>query len=157
MMYAGKSLLDSPYRDAVRLLHVEAKAIELLCHLMVESRESGDSSIRNSSENDSWQLHLARRTLASKLDATQRIRDIARTVGMSESKFKRAFKAQFGVTVSDYRLECRMRHALGLLRGKRVSVGEAAYEVGYRHQTSFAAAFRLFFGFSPRDARNKMN
>ena len=86
-----------------------------------------------------------------------RICDVARTVGMSESKLKRAFKARFGVTVFEYGLECRMRHALELLRCKKMPVGQVAFAVGYRHQTSFASAFRDFFGFLPSSARTDMH
>lgn len=155
LLYIARSILENPYSSSLRLLYVEAKASELLCHLISES-QLGSFSHGYSSESDS-RLHIARQMLASKLRDPPRIVEVARAVGMSGSTFKRAFKARFGMTVFDYRLECRMRHALGLLRAKRVSVGEAAYEVGYRHQTSFSAAFRQFFGFVPRDARNKMH
>jgi AraC-like DNA-binding protein len=37
-----------------------------------------------------------------------------------------------------------------------LSVGQVAHAVGYRHQTSFAAAFKEHFGFSPREARTKV-
>jgi AraC-like DNA-binding protein len=76
---------------------------------------------------------------------------------MSESKLKRTFKARFGATVFDYGLECRMRHALELLRCRRMSVGQVAYAVGYRHQTSFTSAFFQFFGFLPSKARTDMH
>jgi len=78
------------------------------------------------SESESRQLDVARRMLATQLSTPLRIGDIARAIGMSDSKLKRTFKARFGVTVFDYGLECRMRHALELLRCKRMSVGQVA-------------------------------
>jgi AraC-like DNA-binding protein len=36
-------------------------------------------------------------------------------------------------------------------------VGQVAYAVGYRHQTSFASAFKDFFGFLPSKARTEMH
>ena len=78
---------------------------------------------------------------------------LARRVGMSESKLKRAFKERFGTTVFEYGLECRMRHALELLRADSVSICQVAESVGYQHQTSFTAAFRDHFGFLPSEAR----
>src|SRR5207244_206769 len=33
LLYIGKSLLESPYRHGIRLLHAEAKALELLCEV----------------------------------------------------------------------------------------------------------------------------
>lgn len=156
LMYVGKSLLDSPYREGVRLLHAEAKALELLCEVLTTAKEA-ELSARVISESEGRQVELARRKLATDLSAPVRIGDIARAIGMSESKLTRVFKERFGVTVFEFRLECRMRHALELLRCKRMSVTQAAYAVGYRHPTSFAAAFQEFFGFAPSKARSGLN
>lgn len=157
LMYIGKSLLESPYRRGIRVLHAEAKALELLCEVMADAQQEDTRLHPVTSEIEHRQIDAARRLLADNLNAPPRIRDIARAVGMSESKLKRTFKMRFGITVFDYGLEYRMRHALELLRCKRMSVGQVAYAVGYRHQTSFAAAFQQFFGFLPSKARSNMH
>jgi len=157
LMYVGKSLLDSPYREGVRLLHAESKALELLCEVLTAAREEVFTPHGVTSETEARQVELARRKLGTELSAPVRLADIARAIGMSESKLTRVFKECFGITVFDYRLECRMRHALELLRCKRVSVTQVAYAVGYRHPTSFAAAFQEFFGFSPSKARTGLH
>lgn len=95
--------------------------------------------------------------VASNMRSPLRICDIARATGMSESKLKRTFKARFGVTIFEYGFDRRMRYALELLRCKRMSVGQVAYSVGYRHQTSFASAFHEHFGFLPSKARSDMH
>ena len=158
LMYVGKSLLDSPYREGIRLLHAEAKALELLCEILTAAKQAEEEAGRElSSESESRQLDLARRRLACDLSAPVRLGDIARAVGMSESKLTRVFKERFGITLFDFRLECRMRHALELLRCRRMSVTQVSFAVGYRHPTSFAAAFQDFFGFPPSRARTEMN
>lgn len=157
LVYVGKSLLDSPYRQGVRLLHAEAKALELLCEVLSAAKEVELSAGGVISESEGRQVELARRKLATELSAPLRIGDIARTIGMCESKLTRVFKERFGLTVFDYRLECRMRHALELLRCKRMPVTQVAYAIGYRHPTSFAAAFQEFFGFPPSKARTGLH
>lgn len=156
LLFIGKSLLDCPYPRDIRLMYAEAKAIELLCEVLAIQHEA-DSLQPVVSECEARQLDTARRMLASNLSSPMRISDIARAVGMSESKLKRKFKTRFGTTIFDYGFECRMHHALELLRCRHMSVGEAAYAVGYRHQTSFAAAFHEFFGFLPSKARTGMH
>ncbi|HEU5443083.1 MAG TPA: helix-turn-helix transcriptional regulator [Steroidobacteraceae bacterium] len=156
LLYIGKSLLESPYRRGVRLLHAEAKALELLCEMLASAQEEDELAHSVISESEARQLDTARRMLATNLSAPLKIGDIARYVAMSESKLNRAFKSRFGITVFDYGLECRMRTALELLRCRRMSVSEAAYAVGYRHPTSFTAAFQQFFGFLPSKARGGM-
>jgi AraC-like DNA-binding protein len=157
LLYIGKSLIESRYRKGLRLLHAEAKAFELLCEVLAAAPDAGDSSHPVRSEREARQLDAARRMLADNLSTPMRILDVAKAVGMSESKLKRAFKARFGATVFEYGLDRRMRYALELLRCRRMTVGQVAYAVGYRHQTSFASAFHEFFGFLPSKARTQMN
>jgi AraC-like DNA-binding protein len=155
LMYVGKSLLGSPYQEGIRLLHAEAKALELLCEILTLAKQAEDAARELSSESESRQLDQARRRLAADLSDPVRLGDIARAVGMSESKLTRVFKERFGITLFDYRLECRMRHALELLRCRRMSVTQVSFAAGYRHPTSFAAAFQDFFGFPPSRARTE--
>lgn len=157
LMYVGRSLLQNPFAGGIRLLHAEAKVLELLCELLHMLGVGQPDTAAARSDDELQRLDRARQILRTQLQPAPRIRDVARAVGMSESKLKRAFKARFGVTVFDYGLECRMRHALELLRCKHLSVGQVAYAVGYRHQTSFTAAFVDFFGFLPRQARTEMH
>ena len=157
LLYIGTSLLESPYRGGLRLLHAEAKAIELLCDVLAAAQEQDTPGATMVSQGEIRQLEAARRMVAANISTPVRIRDISRAVGMSESKLKRTFKARYGVTIFTYGLERRMRHALELLRCKRMAVGQVAYAVGYRHQTSFATAFQDFFGFLPSKARTEMH
>ena len=156
LSYVGKSLLDSPYKNGIRLLHAEAKALELLCDVLSQAQEP-DNDWLIVTDQVSRQLMHARRLLSTQLSEPLGIADIARTVGMSETKLKRTFKARFGITVFDFGLSCRMQHALKLLHCGRLSVGEVAYAAGYRHPTSFSAAFLDFFGFLPSKARTEMH
>jgi len=124
--HLARSLLHNPYRSAICLLYAEAKALELLCELLNEFSDGR---------------------------AVPRIDDLARTSGMSKSKLKRAFKVRFGVTLRQYGVECRMHHALELLRSGRTSVSDVAHPAGYSHHTSFTEAFKKFYGYLPRDVR----
>lgn len=153
LLYLAKSLLQTPYEDGLRLLHAEAKALELLCEI-VHSLQSHDPRDRSSEYESRRRLDIARRIVTTQFNPPPRIADIARKVRMSESKLKRSFKARFGTTLFRMMLDCRMRYALELLRSTDLAVRQVAYAVGYRHQTTFTAAFREQFGFLPSDARN---
>ncbi len=155
LSYVAQSLLDSPYHHVTRLLHAEAKALELLCELLRGDGAGGGAGSRASARSDSTlrRLDLARRMLGGQFNPPPRIGEVARAASMSESTLKRAFTARFGISVSDYGKERRMHHALQLLRSSRLPIGEVSAAVGYKHQTSFTSAFGDFFGFLPRDAR----
>jgi AraC-like DNA-binding protein len=98
-------------------------------------------------------LHTARQILMSELSSPPTIRRVARIVGVNDTILKRGFKALFGETMFDFSVRCRMERALALLRTERIPVAEVAQRVGYRHQTSFATAFRRHFRIRPKDVR----
>jgi len=155
MHFIGQSLVHNRYRGGVRLMHAEARVLELFCEIL--SCDDGAVECGPAlSEVEARQLDEARLLLARQFTPPPRIRELASRIGMSASKLKRTFKARFGVTVFDYGLDCRMREALELLRCNHLSVGQVAHRVGYSHQTSFTAAFRDHFGFLPKDARNAL-
>jgi len=157
LLYLAKSFLQSPYRRRMRLLNAEGKALELLCEILQVLDSDTDGLAICLSDQELRRLDSARHMLRTQFNPAPRVVDVARTIGMSESKLKRAFKTRFGITLFDYGLECRMRYALELLRSNHMPVGQVAYAVGYRHPTSFTAAFRQFYGFLPKSARTEMN
>jgi AraC-like DNA-binding protein len=154
LAYTAKSLLENRHAHCLRLLYAEAKALEILCEVIAATQLEPTRRLVTT-EADARRLDEARRLLATSVSRPLRIRDLARTTGMSESKLKAKFKDRFGITVFDYGVRCRMSHALELLRCRRMTVCEVAYAVGYKHQTSFAAAFRDYFGFQPSQARKQ--
>jgi AraC-like DNA-binding protein len=158
LLYLGTSLLDCPYGRGIRLLYAEAKALELLCEVLALTQASAiEAEPKALCGKEARQLEEARRMLGSHLSDPVHISDIACAIGMSESKLKRVFKARYGVTIFEYGIERRMQHAMELLRCRQMPVGQVAHSVGYRHQTSFAAAFRDFFGFLPSKARTEIH
>jgi AraC-like DNA-binding protein len=149
--YVAAGLLQSPYQHGFRLLHSEAKALEILCQVL--SPAPGESEHATATTALPRQIDTVRRILSTQYAPIPHICELARRVGMSESKLKRAFKEHFGMTVFEYGLKSRMHHALELLQADTMSICLVAESVGYQHQTSFTAAFRSHFGFLPSDAR----
>jgi AraC-like DNA-binding protein len=77
------------------------------------------------------------------------IADLARAAGMSRYHFSRSFRAELGISPYQWLLQKRVEHAAELLRRRRVSVTEAAFEVGFSDLSRFARAFRDQFGCPP--------
>ncbi len=153
MFELATKLVDNPYSGALRLIHTEASTLELLCAAVHGFAELAHTPSEEYSERDLRCLHAARALLMKQLSPAPTIRKVARAAGMNETSLKHGFKAVFGETIFDFSVRCRMQHALGLLRERRIPVARIAEAVGYAHQTSFATAFRRHFGVSPRDVR----
>lgn len=98
---------------------------------------------------DQQKLDEARRLLESHLSAPPSIADIARAVGLSESKLREGFHHRFNSSPQRLLLSLRMQKAWQLLAAG-CQVAEAAYAVGYEHPSNFSAAFSRFFGCAPK-------
>jgi len=77
---------------------------------------------------------------------------IAAKMDQSRQTLYRALKDE-GVTYEQVLDELRHKLALHYLAGKKVSVNETAYLVGFSDPASFSRAFKRWTGMSPREAR----
>lgn len=77
---------------------------------------------------------------------------IAAALGVSRQTLYRDLKAE-NATFEQVLDELRHKLALEYLRGKRVSVNETAYLVGFSDPASFSRAFKRWTGQSPREYR----
>jgi AraC-like DNA-binding protein len=77
---------------------------------------------------------------------------IARQLGTSRTSLYRRLKAE-GASFDSIVDQLRHRMALHYLAGKKVSVGETAYLVGFTDPASFSRAFKRWTGSAPRALR----
>jgi len=73
---------------------------------------------------------------------------VAERMGLSAQTLSRRLRAE-GTTFGKLRDALRHRLAIEYLRGKRVSVKEVAYLVGFSERSAFSRAFRRWTGASP--------
>jgi AraC-like DNA-binding protein len=154
ILVAAQGLASPPYDGRLRLIHMEAKALELYCLILSAFDRLSDPVIEYYSEADRKRLYRAREILSSRFNPVPTIRSMAHEIGINETKLKNGFKTLFGKTVFEYGQLCRMEYAMQLLRNQRLPIGLVAEAVGYSHQTSFASAFKQHFGYRPREVRN---
>jgi AraC-like DNA-binding protein len=81
------------------------------------------------------------------------ITDIARKVGLSNTKLKDGFREVFGIPLYSYVIRVRMEHAKNLLEETDNSVFAVAIAAGYKTSSSFILAFRTMFGVTPGQYR----
>ena len=81
-----------------------------------------------------------------------RSKDVARTVGLSESYFQRCFKKHLGVTPQQYRRRVLAERGRAALRA-RPSVTESVYAAGYSSSSRFYEGVGKELGMQPSVAR----
>jgi AraC-like DNA-binding protein len=82
-----------------------------------------------------------------------RIDMIAGKLGVSRQTLFRRLKAE-GTTFEQVLDDLRHRLALDYLAGRKTSVNETAYLVGFSEPAAFSRAFKRWTGMSPREARS---
>lgn len=144
-----EELLTPPCSTHVAHLHAEARAIDLLClglELFTEAPDRDEHSAI--SRRDARALQTLRDRLAEDFLSPLSIHLLAREAGMNRTKLTTGFRELFGESIGDYLTRLRMKHACYMLE-QGFSAAAVAAEVGYRHQSSFATAFRAYVGASP--------
>jgi AraC-like DNA-binding protein len=77
------------------------------------------------------------------------LKRLAQQFALSESTLRRYFKRQYGMNIYSYFLEKRMSYAKELLEGKKVTVTEVAYMMGYEKVSQFSNLFKRYYGLLP--------
>jgi AraC-like DNA-binding protein len=104
---------------------------------------------------DRRRVHEARDYLAQHYASPPTIPQLARMVGMNQTKLKAAFKQLLNLTIYEYVLHRRMEVAAQLLVEAELSVAEVAYRVGYEYPANFSCAFKRYYGRLPRDWKHE--
>ena len=80
---------------------------------------------------------------------------LARLCATNESKLKKIFKRVYKSTIYSYIKKLRLEEANLLLREEKMTIGEIAKRVGYKHQGHFSKLFFETYGIYPKDLLNK--
>jgi AraC-like DNA-binding protein len=139
---------------------MSAKFDELLCiglQILKNSRTLGDNDPVDLDQPCGEKIRRARKILAMEYANPPSLPDLARQLGISETRLKSGFKSMNGTTVLQYSLDKRIEAARFLLRENRHSISEIANIVGYEDHSAFSRAFRRHCGHTPREWRRTNN
>lgn len=95
----------------------------------------------------------AQEMLTGNLGSHLSMRLVAEALNVSETSLKRYFYCVYGVNVSSYMNEMRMKYAAELLTTSTMSISDIAKACGYVNQGRFANVFFRFYGSKPLDYR----
>lgn len=102
-------------------------------------------------------LERSRQLIDTSLTTRYTITRLASVAGMSTTKFKAAFKEQFGYNAFEYAQIKRMQQACKLLNENYHPIKTIALLCGYKHTSHFYTAFKKTFGISAGKMRMQVN
>ncbi|MBX3710148.1 MAG: AraC family transcriptional regulator [Gammaproteobacteria bacterium] len=91
------------------------------------------------------------------IDQPIMLEDLAELIGVSISSLKRLFIDATGQSPGVFIRRLRMEFAFRSLQSQKDSILEVALGSGFEDQSAFARRFKETFGYSPREARKKLN
>jgi len=156
MSLAMDQILGTVYQGDLKRVHLEAKAVELVCMMsQVLSDRPAEGFPVKLRTRDLEALHEARRILARSPAERPSIEALSRSVGINRNKLTFGFKHLFGQTISEYCLENRLQTGWKLLQETEQPIAVVANQVGYAQAAAFSNAFRQHFGITPTQARRR--
>jgi AraC-like DNA-binding protein len=138
--------------SALDWLYYTAKATELLCATLREQQEHAvQGPVRRASGADLRLLQQARELLEVQFAEPPQLPVLARRIGMNPTKLCSLFQQRFGESMYEFVRRRRLERARELLACSGLQVRQVAAAVGYRHHSTFTAAFTQHFGVPPKD------
>ncbi len=121
--------------------------------LIFGTREMGDNVAdkKTSAVINEAKLYMAENFAQSSL----MLQDVAKAVGMSNSRFSTVFSQQSGQTFTEYLLSLRLNKARELLRTTDMRSSQVAFEVGYNDAHYFSYIFKKNLGMTPSEYRSR--
>jgi AraC family transcriptional regulator len=125
-----------------------AMAADLACHLMgmKKPEQTGGMLTRR-------QIDLIADYLAEESHWPLSVSALSSMLGVSDTHFRRLFRATTGQTIHSYVEEFRLDKAKLLLATTKLPLKIISYRLGFAHPSAFSAAFSKLAGESPRAFR----
>ncbi|KFF04311.1 helix-turn-helix domain-containing protein [Flavobacterium reichenbachii] len=142
------------YKGLTRKIYMESKVYELiaLSHHSLDNEKEAANLIGDDVEK----IKFAAQLIRENIDSPFTIVELARKVGVNQTKLKEGFKSVFGDTVFGYLQEIRMNKARHYLADTSLSIQEISHLSGYQNVSNFSIAFKRIFGYPPTKLRLKI-
>lgn len=150
-----RDMLHNPYREELRKIYTEAKAMEILITTMESFTYNTPLHPARLTQYETEQVYQAKDLLLQHMNDTISLTGLAKKVGTNKFKLNIGFKEVYGVTVFDFLQNARMDKAQSLLIETNETVEAIAYQAGYKNLFGFSKAFKKYFGASPRSYRTE--
>lgn len=143
-------VFHTQYTGKAKMLFFKSQMTSLLAHFFGQLSILPEATVP---QDESAKLRRAKEILVENLENPPSLSELSKQIGLNTFKLKKNFKELFGVPVFKYLQNERLTTAHNLIRNQKMTVQEAAWNVGYDSLSSFSNAFSKKFGFRPSEIR----
>ncbi len=141
--YLLKPIDEDELLASIRKICTDLQKKESQSKQISDSQKSGDPYIRAAMDFIDSQFH---EDLSLAVTADE--------VGISESHLSHLFKKHSSYTFLEYLQECRIRHAMQLLKNPKLQISEVYRLCGFSNGSYFSRVFKRITGTTPGDYRS---
>lgn len=150
MQVSVSQIFDTKIKGAARKMFFESKALELMS-LQIQQLISEDSGSDISlTEKELSAVKTIKNLLNKNFKEHPSLTELAKSSGMTHTKLNFAFRKQYDSTVFEYIRKLRLEYSVQLLRERKLTVTEIAYEAGWSNPSHFSKEFTKHYGVSPK-------
>ncbi|RDC55811.1 AraC family transcriptional regulator [Pedobacter chinensis] len=142
------------YEGLTKKIYLESKIYELIAFLHEGSEV--DDKVYPLSNADIECIKHAAVLIRENLSHPLTIIELARKLGINQTKLKSGFKAIFGNTIFGYLQETRMYRARKFILDTNLSIHQISSLSGYNSISNFSTAFKQTYGYSPNKLRSRL-
>ncbi|MDX2189847.1 MAG: AraC family transcriptional regulator [Bacteroidota bacterium] len=148
-----ESILNKDENGVKDLLLVKRNTLEILSYFIQKlDDEAVHKASSNTPEKDMRKAIKAEYIITNSIfDTFPSIQNIAKEVGISETKLMADFKQVYGCSMYQYFSLKQMNYAKEILKKRDIPVKEVAYSLGYSNTSKFSAAFKKAHGHLPSE------
>nr|WP_068888836.1 AraC family transcriptional regulator [Pedobacter panaciterrae] len=147
------AIKNCAYQGLTRKIFLESKIYELIAFANEDS-EGANIDLKLTA-SDIECIKYAALLIRENLDSPATIIELARKVGINQTKLKSGFKRFFGNTVFGYLQETRMERARSFLLDTSLTIQEISNLSGYQNISNFSLAFKNTYGYPPNKLRSR--
>ena len=147
-------IIQCPYKGKIKKMYLESKLTVLLIDFLMGRQTLKISKNKVKLLNSDYlALVKVEAYIRNNLREPLKILELSEIAGFNATKLKRDFKKVYGMPVFKYITALRMEFAKSLITQDRVSIAQAAFEVGYANPQHFTTAFKRTMGYLPSELK----
>ncbi len=150
-----RDLNTRTYNGFVRIIHLEAKTLEMLAHHVLElNHDLLSTDIRQiMSADDIKKVKKVTDIIQKSLNSVPTISTLATMVGLNKNKLQNLFQLLYKQTIHQYLTDHRLEEAKNMLQTTTLPVGEICDKIGYTNGSHFSRLFFERYGIYPKALR----
>ena len=141
------------FSGQIKLIYLKSKILELLALQLDNANSATINRMKQHRDKNLLQLYSLRNHIKENLSKNHTLCSLAARFGIEQQMLNHRFLKVFGISIHEFMLTEKMEASKSLLKDTGMLVYEIAEKVGYRNSTHFTAAFKRFYGLTPREYR----